>query len=77
MEDLSYKRRGVLEEQLDANYHGRFVAMEAPNKELLYGRIQTIGIECDGQFSYTVTINLDGKRVISDYDNFIKTTQLL
>jgi hypothetical protein len=70
-------RRHKLEVQLENEYYNKLVEFTDAKGNQHYGRVQSIGIEWEGNFSYTVTVNLDGKRLQSDYDTFIKTTKIL
>ncbi len=77
MSQAALQRRGKLETRLDNKYHDTLVEFQDVKGDLHYGRVQTIGIEWNGGFAYTVTLNLDDKRHQLDYDTFIKTTKIL
>lgn len=74
--ELAYKRRAVLERNLESQYGGKLCEVKCLDK-VYYGRVQTIGVEWEGGRAFTVTLNLDGKRLYNDYDDFKRTTKIL
>jgi hypothetical protein len=69
-EQLAYKRRAVLEKELEDKYEGRLCKL--PCGDVV--RIENSGVEWQGKLAFTVIIHGGSRRRTYDYADFKEQT---
>lgn len=77
--EAASKERLVKQEFLIAEYEDQLVEIRGANDpvDTVWGRIKTIGVEWVGADQFEVIINLEGRRLVMAYSDFIQNTKVL
>ena len=70
---IAYKRRAILERELEDQYKGKIVHL--PNDHC--GMVDVVGVEWVGGIFYEVYIHLNSRRHVFYHTDFIEQTKIL
>lgn len=77
--DAAGKKRLIIEQALVREYEDQLVEIREANgpNNSVWGRIKTLGVEWAGGDQFEVIVNLEGRRLQLDYEDFIHNTKVL
>lgn len=74
--NAAIKRRLEIEQMLIRKYEGKMIEAEY-DRRYVYGIARTVGVEWIGGDEFEVILNLDSKRYIIPYEDFLINTKVI
>lgn len=74
--NAAIKKRLEIETALIAKYEGKYIEAYYMGK-YSHGTIKTIGVDWMGDDEFEVILNLDNKRIVLPYGDFLNETEIL
>jgi hypothetical protein len=75
--NAAIKRRLEIEGILIHKYEGQEIEGSYDGERYLHGNVRTIGVDWIGGDEFEVIINLEGRRYIIDYEDFLINTKVI